>query len=209
MKISELAEETGVPVGTIKFYLREGLLPPGQLTSRTSAEYDLPHVERLRLIRALLEVGGLSIAGIRRIVGVLDETEPSPINVLATAQQVVVVASAKPEPEEPPTDRARRWVEERGWFAPEGDPILHRLARAWDACDSVDLGIGEDDIDVYADAMRMVAEKELSSVPRDADDAVRLVVLGTVLADPLLSALRLLAQRQVARESRGGAPVRP
>ena len=161
------------------------------------------------MIRALVEAGEVPIAGIRRIVEVLDAEESSPINVLATAQQVVVQANAKLAPPGPPSDRARRWVEERGWFAPEGDPILERLARAWDACDSVELGIDEGDIDIYADGMRFIAEQELSSVPRDADDAVRLVVLGTVLAEPILTALRLLAQRQVAREMRGGARIRP
>ena len=40
MRISALSEATGVPVPTLKFYLREGLLHPGEATSRTRAEYD-------------------------------------------------------------------------------------------------------------------------------------------------------------------------
>ena len=38
MRISDLAETTGVPVHTLKYYLREGLLMPGEATSRTRAE---------------------------------------------------------------------------------------------------------------------------------------------------------------------------
>ena len=34
MRISELAATTGVPVHTLKYYLREGLLMPGEATSR-------------------------------------------------------------------------------------------------------------------------------------------------------------------------------
>ena len=49
-----------MPVATIKFYLREGLLPDGVLTSATQAQYDETHVARLRLVRALIGPGGLS-----------------------------------------------------------------------------------------------------------------------------------------------------
>src|SRR5699024_4631448 len=73
------------PVGTIKFYLREGLLPPGWRTSRTAAEYDDAQVERIRLIRALTDAGGLGIAALRRIVTVLDSPQPARLDLLATA----------------------------------------------------------------------------------------------------------------------------
>ena len=65
MRISELSRESGVPVATIKFYLRERLLPDGVLTSATQAQYDETHVARLRLVRALIGPGGLSIAAAR------------------------------------------------------------------------------------------------------------------------------------------------
>src|SRR3954464_8089995 len=57
MRISELSRETGVPVATIKFYLRERLLSPGRSTAATQAEYGQVHVDRLRLIRALTDAG--------------------------------------------------------------------------------------------------------------------------------------------------------
>ena len=34
MRISELAKESGTPVATIKYYIREGLLPAGGMTTR-------------------------------------------------------------------------------------------------------------------------------------------------------------------------------
>lgn len=52
MKVSELAAQSGVALATIKYYLREGLLMPGEPTSATGARYGEQHVRRLALIRA-------------------------------------------------------------------------------------------------------------------------------------------------------------
>jgi DNA-binding transcriptional MerR regulator len=73
MRMAELSAESGVPVATIKYYLREGLLPPGERTSPNQARYDRQHVRRLKLVRALLDVGGLSIAGVREVLAGIDE----------------------------------------------------------------------------------------------------------------------------------------
>jgi len=53
LKMSELAEASGVSAGTIKHYLREGLLPEPVKTSRNMAYYPPEFVERIRLIRQL------------------------------------------------------------------------------------------------------------------------------------------------------------
>ena len=55
LKISELATEAGVPVATVRHYLREGLLPEGEKTSRNMAYYPPELVERIRLIKQLQE----------------------------------------------------------------------------------------------------------------------------------------------------------
>ena len=72
MKISELARTAGLPVATVKYYLRDGLLPPGRSTSATQADYDETHVRRLRLVRALAEIGGLTLADVREVLATLD-----------------------------------------------------------------------------------------------------------------------------------------
>jgi DNA-binding transcriptional MerR regulator len=59
-------------VATIKYYIREGLLPAGTTISATQAEYDSAHVDRLRLIRALVDVGRLSITTVRELLATLD-----------------------------------------------------------------------------------------------------------------------------------------
>lgn len=55
LKISELAEQSGVSAGTIKHYLREGLLPEPVKTSRNMSYYPPEFVERIRLIKQLQE----------------------------------------------------------------------------------------------------------------------------------------------------------
>jgi DNA-binding transcriptional MerR regulator len=73
MRISELSRRTAVPVGTIKFYVREGLLPPGTTTARNQARYSTGHEERLRLIRVFAEIGGLTLSAIRVILAAIDD----------------------------------------------------------------------------------------------------------------------------------------
>jgi DNA-binding transcriptional MerR regulator len=58
LKMSELAERSGVSAGTIKHYLREGLLGEGEAivrTSRNMAYYPPEYVERIQLIKRLQE----------------------------------------------------------------------------------------------------------------------------------------------------------
>ena len=58
LKMSELAERSGVSAGTIRHYLREGLLGAGEdvvRTSRNMAYYPPDYVERIALIKRLQE----------------------------------------------------------------------------------------------------------------------------------------------------------
>jgi DNA-binding transcriptional MerR regulator len=58
LKMSELAERSGVSPGTIRYYLREGLLGAGKdivRTSRNMAYYPPEYVERIELIKRLQE----------------------------------------------------------------------------------------------------------------------------------------------------------
>jgi DNA-binding transcriptional MerR regulator len=70
LKIGELAEASGVPVPTIKHYLREGLLPEPVKTSRNMAYYPPEFVDRIRLIKQLQEERFMPLKAIK---AVLDE----------------------------------------------------------------------------------------------------------------------------------------
>jgi len=65
MKISELVRLAGVPASTIRFYIKEGLLPAPIKASKTSAYYSRNHLERLAYIKQLI-VEKKSLAAIRK-----------------------------------------------------------------------------------------------------------------------------------------------
>jgi DNA-binding transcriptional MerR regulator len=72
LKMSELAERSGVSPATIKHYLREGLLGEDERivrTSRNMAWYPPDMVERLRTIKRLQEEQYLPLRVIRDVLG--------------------------------------------------------------------------------------------------------------------------------------------
>lgn len=68
LKMSGLVEASGVPVPTIKHYLREGLLPEPVKTSRNMAWYRPETVERIRLIKRLQEERFMPLKAIRTLL---------------------------------------------------------------------------------------------------------------------------------------------
>lgn len=210
MRISELSAATGVSVATIKFYLREGILPAGRALSRTQAEYDQSHVQRIKLVRALIDLAELDLASVRRVTDMLDAPAAERIDVLATAQDVLGTdAEAERMRERDPhaePSRARAWLDRRGWLIDPNDPLIDRLDRAWDAADLAQIGVGADYFDVYADNLLPIAALDMSSVPADPAGAVRQVVLGTLFMDPVLVTIRRLAHQHLAVSASGLTP---
>ena len=68
LRMRELAEAAGVSAGTIKHYLREGLLPEPVKTSRNMAWYPREFVERVKLIKQLQEERFLPLKVIREVL---------------------------------------------------------------------------------------------------------------------------------------------
>ncbi len=72
LKMSELAERSGVSAGTIKHYLREGLLGSEEevvRTSRNMAYYPPRFVDRIQLIKRLQEERFMPLRVIRDLIG--------------------------------------------------------------------------------------------------------------------------------------------
>ena len=177
MRISQLSQRAGLPVGTVKFYLRTGLLHHGEATSATQAIYDEDHLHRLRLIRALLEVAHLSHAQIQRVLD----------------------ASALPGTEEGVTQA----LQDLGWQVDDDSPYLQHLARALEAVESVRLPMSTERLRTYADAAAHVARHD-AQVVSETDESERAFVAatGAVLFDEVLGALRGLAtEHQAARRT--------
>src|SRR3954469_7701306 len=66
LRIDDLARSADVPVDTIRYYAREGLLPPA-IKSGKNRLYGPEHLERLARIRAL-QTKRFSLAAIRAIL---------------------------------------------------------------------------------------------------------------------------------------------
>jgi DNA-binding transcriptional MerR regulator len=209
VRISQLSAVSGVPTATIKFYLREKLLHGGRLTSATQADYDDEHVARLRLVRALLGPGGLSVAAARQVLAAVDEP-PAEMHQLLGIAQGAVNATA------PPTgvdlQRTRELLREWGWDVEHTDPASQaRLAEALEGVAAAGFEVPAGLLTACASAMRGIAELEIAAVPTASTAAaVRYVVLGTVLVEPLLLALRRLAEQELSfqRFGTGGGPAR-
>jgi DNA-binding transcriptional MerR regulator len=206
MLISELARSTGVPLPTVKYYLREGVLHPGVATSATRATYDESHVRRLRLIRALVDVGSLRLDAVRSILEAVDDQEVDLHDTIGAAHNAL-------SPGGPASQRARRAGERllrrHGWRVAESSRNKEALAVALDAFDRLGQQPADETLDVYADAAEMVAKVDVEGVPTQAaEDAVEFAVVGTVLFEPVLLALRRLAQEDASRRRLGRRTVR-
>ncbi len=70
MRMRELEQASGVGRETIRYYIREGLLPEPERRSRNSASYSPDHVERLRAIKRLQEERFLPLSVIRELLDV-------------------------------------------------------------------------------------------------------------------------------------------
>jgi DNA-binding transcriptional MerR regulator len=209
-----LSKRSGVPIPTIKYYLREGLLPPGDATAANQADYSDDHLRRLKLIRALIDVGGVSVAGARDVVAALADDTTPPIGLLGVAQNAIM-PRRRPGRDTPEWAAARARVtaliDARGWLSDPDTPIMDTAADALAA--SVTLGITElaDHLDGYADTASSLAASEVDIVLDRADPAGRMeaVVLGTVLGEALFGALRMLAhQHESARRLNAARPAR-
>lgn len=197
MRVSELVERSGVPLASIKYYLRERLLMPGAPTSATRAEYDEAHLHRLWLIKALTGLG-LPIPKVRAVVAVLDEPSPSLFDALGRA-----LSALPPYPDEadPPTDypRARAALECLGQTYDPGYPAVAQLERALVAAERVGVGLSERKLRAYGEHVRGIAAADLAEMPTDSvQDAVEYAVLGTALHEPVIAALRRLAHQDIA-----------
>ncbi|SFQ22102.1 DNA-binding transcriptional regulator, MerR family [Amycolatopsis arida] len=197
MRMAELSRASGVPVPTIKYYLRAGLLPPGERTSPNQARYGEAHVRRLRLVRALVEVGKLPIATVAEVLAALDEPA-SPHHVLGVAQRAVTTprAVAEGETRERVAQRLREVAERRGWTIKPDEPVTEAVLGVLATVNELGHTHLLDQLDRYAELADLVAESDVDTVVGlpSVEETVEQAVIGMVLGEPLFAALRRLAQ---------------
>ena len=94
MRMSELAEASGVSAATIKHYLREGLLPEPVKTSRNMAYYPPEFTERIRLIKQLQEERYMPLKVIKEL---LDEDPERAHQLIELGDRLLEHARAREE----------------------------------------------------------------------------------------------------------------
>ena len=202
MRIGELSRATEVPVPTIKYYLREGLLPAGELSSPNQASYGEPHVRRLRLIRALVELAQVPVAQVKDILESLDSDVPlhEQIGRAHRALTPTRKQAASEEARAAATTQVTDLITRRGWSVDPDAPALSTLIETVAALRT----LGQDNLvsflDAYAEAVERFTALEIDAVTTNPtrDQLAESVVIGTILGETLISSLRLLAQESIS-----------
>ncbi|MFJ2112704.1 MULTISPECIES: MerR family transcriptional regulator [unclassified Streptomyces] len=215
MRMAELSERSGVPTATVKYYLREGLLRPGRRISATRAVYDEEHLRRLRLVRALIQVGRMPVATAREVlVAVDDET-------LDHHSRIGAAVWALPDdsPAEPPEDSAReaaaRLADELlarlGWTfglaSRDDSPAYRMLVGALAGMERSGYPCTLADLLPYGRAAGELGAVDLDMVERyeTGSGQVEAAVALTVLYEPVLLGLRRLAEAEESNRRFGKA----
>ncbi|TXS53764.1 MerR family transcriptional regulator [Streptomyces sp. uw30] len=205
MRLAELSERSGVSTSTIKYYLREGLLAPGRQINTTTAEYDEEHLRRLRLIRAMIQVGRVPVATVKEVLGHVDDDS------LGRAIRVGAAVWALPQVPEPDEEdeyvqaahaEVSTLLDRLGWenakrlsaLSPAyrslvvGVAAFRRLGYSW----------GAEQLAPYAELMHRTAVLDVDNMEAHPSEAERIefAVLGAILNEPLLQALHRLAQEE-------------
>ena len=197
MRMSELSERSGTTVATLKYYLREGLVPAGESLGATRADYSEAHLQRVRLVRALIDAG-VSVAQSKRVVETLDSPPTSRHDLLGKAQYALPAS----HPDVAVSAEVTDLVAGLGWQVSPDSPALRSLTGAIAAARSAGVPLEPESLTGYARATEGIAAVDVAAVPRDdLTAALHRVVAGTVLVDPVLAALRRLAQEHVSSGS--------
>lgn len=198
VRLAELSSRSGLPTATIKFYLRVGLVPPGLTEGSTWAHYSEDHLHRLRLVKALTDVAGLSLDAVRVVVNAVDSSGSA--HQVRGAAQWSLSAPLTQEPSPNSVRRVDALLVRHGWEVDPDSPHRGILAAALDTLEELDFPASDEVLDVYSKAVEHVAEVDVPRVVAETEHVVaaeRLIV-GTLLYEPVLLSLRRVAHEAVS-----------
>jgi DNA-binding transcriptional MerR regulator len=226
LKISELAEASGVSAGTIKHYLREGLLPEPVKTSRNMAYYPPEFVDRIKLIKQLQEERFLPLRVIREM---LDEDPERAIALVELEDRILERALAGEKRRVSVAEVERRYEvprevldrladlgilspNSRG-YSPSDVQIVEAISRFRAGGYDERIGFTVYDTLRYKRALEALVTEEVQVLmgrlagEMDPDRAVELIEAGAEPLQDLIAALHsklLIAELQGQRAARGG-----
>jgi DNA-binding transcriptional MerR regulator len=204
LKMSELADASGVSAGTIKHYLREGLLGDQDeivRTSRNMAWYPAGYVERIRMIKRLQEERFLPLRLIKEALADRPPRTPRsevdlPANVLDRLAELGVLT---PDAE---------------GYDPDDVAVIQAIVRFREGGYDEALGFTVYDTLRYREALGPLVEKEVEVLVErlgeiEPERAARIVRAGREPLRDLIGAMHskmLLEELRRVTSARGGAP---
>jgi DNA-binding transcriptional MerR regulator len=225
LKMRELAARSGVSAGTIKHYLREGLLPEPVKTSRNMAYYPADFVDRIRLIKQLQEERFMPLKVIK---GMLDE-DPDRAKALVELEDRILERALAGEEKRTSVTEVRRLydmppevldrLEELGVLSPNSRGysrsdvrIVEAISRFRAGGYDEQLGFTVYDTLRYKSALEALVKEEVEVLMErlvgemETEAAVELIEAGSEPLQELIAALHaklLIAELQEQRAARG------
>lgn len=231
----ELEKISGVGRETIRFYIREGLLPEPQRASRNSAFYSDEHVTRLRAIKRLQEERFLPLAVIKGLLDAEDSARwlgPQAFPMLDTLiaarmgaggtlqslADIMRVQGFEPDYADAHVKTGMIEINADGQVSPIDAAILETLKDLWDLGFNRDRGFMPEDMRLFVELVDWLVAQEMKMFfghlagevgeAQAADMASR----GVALINDLLAQLHnravvkaLRARRMVANDNSNAA----
>ncbi len=224
LKMSELADASGVSAGTIKHYLREGLLPEPVKTSRNMAYYPPDFVDRIKLIKQLQEERFMPLKVIK---GMLDEDPDRAMALVELEDRILERALAGEEKRTSSAEVKRRYempqevlarLEELGiltpnsrGYSPSDVKVVEAISRFRAGGYDERIGFTVYDTLRYKRVLQDLVKEEVSVLMErlagemDTDSAVELIEAGSAPLQDLIAALHsklLIAELQEQKAQR-------
>ncbi len=227
LRMGELAEAAGVSAGTIKHYLREGLLPEPVKTSRNMAYYPPEFAGRIRLIKQLQEERFLPLKVIRDLLD-RDDAEPARLRAMIELEDRILEQALAGERERIPAEEVRSRYEvprevldrlaelevlspDRSGYSPSDVRIVEAISRFRAGGYDERLGFTVYDTLRYKQALEPLVVEEVEVLTQrlagdlDPDRAMELIEAGAQPLNDLIAALHtklLVAELERHRASR-------
>jgi DNA-binding transcriptional MerR regulator len=204
LKMSQLAEASGVSAGTIKHYLREGLLPEPVRTSRNMAYYPPEFVDRIRTIKRLQEERFMPLRAIKRVLDRAEEGDRTRVSAAELRRRYEIPKEVLDRLAElevlTPTSRG---------YSPSDVRIVEAISRFRAGGYDERIGFTVYDTLRYKRALEALVEEEVQVLMErlgdmDTDRAVALIEDGGEPLQDLIAALHqklLVAEMKRRRES--------
>jgi DNA-binding transcriptional MerR regulator len=229
LKISELAEASGVPVATVRHYLREGLLPEPVKTSRNMAYYPPAFADRIRLIKQLQEERFMPLKVIKELLESGDG-DPERLRALIELEDRILDRALAGERERIPASEVRRRYDvprevldrlaelevltpNRRGYSPSDVRIIEAIGRFRAGGYDERIGFTVYETLRYKDALESLVKEEVEVLmdrlagEMDPDRAVELIEAGAQPLQDLIAALHtklLVAELERHRAERRG-----